>query len=122
MFSIFSEFVGDIIEIFMDDFTIYGDTFDVCLENLARILKRCVETNLVLNSEKCHFMVTHGIVLGHVVSQKGIEVDMSKIELIASLPYPATVREVRAFLGHAGFYRRFVKDFSKVAQPLSRLL
>ncbi|CAM8890151.1 unnamed protein product [Rhodiola kirilowii] len=120
--SIFSDMIGEFIEVFMDDFTIYGNTFDACLDNLNTVLARCVSMNLVLNYEKCHFMVTHGVVLGHVVSQEGIEVDKSKIDLIKTLPYPSTVRDIQSFLGHAGFYRRFIKDFSKKALPLSTLL
>ena len=100
----------------------YGNSFDNCLHNLELILTRCVDTNLVLNWEKCHFMVEQGIVLGHVVSSKGIEVDRAKIDVISALPYPTTVREVRSFLGHVGFYRRFIKDFSKIAGPLCNLL
>ncbi|XP_073138515.1 uncharacterized protein [Henckelia pumila] len=122
MFSIFSDFLEHILEVFMDDFTIYGDSFEDCLSNLALVLKRCVETNLVLNSEKCYFMVGQGIVLGHVVSSKGMEVDKSKIDIIQSLPYPVSVREVRSFLGHAGFYRRYILDFAKIASPMCKLL
>ncbi|CAM8904921.1 unnamed protein product [Rhodiola kirilowii] len=120
--SIFSDMIGEFIEVFMDDFTIYGDTFDACLSNLSTVLARCVSMNLVLNYEKCHFMVTHGIVLGHIISQEGMEVDKAKIDLIMTLPYPSTVRDIQSFLGHAGFYRRFIKDFSKKALPLSTLL
>ncbi|KAH9752794.1 hypothetical protein KPL71_014847 [Citrus sinensis] len=122
MMSIFSDYVENIIEVFMDEFTVYGDSFDKCLDNLTLVLKRCIDTNLVLNWEKCHFMVNQGIVLGHVISEKGIEVDKSKIDLIRSLPPPTSVRGVRSFLGHAGFYHRFIKDFSKIALPLCNLL
>ncbi|RDY02067.1 Retrovirus-related Pol polyprotein, partial [Mucuna pruriens] len=113
---------NDCMKVFMDDFTMYADSFEACLSNLSKVLKRCVDTNLMLNFEKCHFMVTEGIVLGHLVCNRGIEVDKSKIDIITSLPNPTSVREVHSFLGHAGFKRRFIKNFSKLALPLSELL
>jgi hypothetical protein len=66
MVAIFSEFIEEIVEVFMDNFSVYGKTFEDCLSNLAKVLTRCVEVYLVLNWEKCHFMVKQGIVLGHV--------------------------------------------------------
>ncbi|CAM8965116.1 unnamed protein product [Rhodiola kirilowii] len=110
------------MEVFMDDFSVYGSSFDSGLSNFADVLRRCVDTNLVLNWEKCHFMVQEGIVLGHMVSHRGIEVDRAKVEVIEKLPPPKDVKEIRSFLGHAGFYRRFIKDFSKTAKPLTDLL
>jgi len=106
----------------MDDFTVYGSSFDACLDSLDKILNRFIQSNLVLNFEKCHFMVEQGIVLGHIISSKGIKLDLAKISVISQLPYPSSMREVRSFLGHAGFYRHFIQDFSKKALPLSKLL
>jgi hypothetical protein len=89
---------------------------------LDKILVRCAEVDLVLNWEKCHFMVKQGIVLGHVISERGIEVDKAKVETVEQLPPPTDVKSLRSFLGHAGFYRRFIKDFSKITKPLTHLL
>ena len=122
MMAIFSDLIEDIMEVFMDDFSVYGTSFDACLSNLSRVLQRCEEVNLVLNWEKCHFMVNEGIVLGHLVSNRGIEVDRAKIEIIEKMPPPTSVKGIRSFLGHAGFYRRFIKDFSKISKPLTNLL
>ncbi|RDX69640.1 Retrovirus-related Pol polyprotein from transposon 17.6, partial [Mucuna pruriens] len=82
MTNIFSDLLQDCMEVFMDDFRVYANSFDACLENLSEVLRRYIDTNLVLNFEKCHFMVTEGIVLGHLVSNRGIEVDKSKIDII----------------------------------------
>ena len=106
----------------MDDVTVYGGSFKECLINLETVLHRCIEKNLVLNWEKFHFMVNQGIVLGHVISKKGIEVDKVKIEMIFKLPSPTNVKTLAQFLRHAGFYRRFIMDFSKIAKPFYKLL
>jgi len=121
MISIFSDMVGRFLEVFMDDFPVFGSTFEECLHHLSLVLVRCKEKNLVLSWEKCHFMVTRRIVLKHVISENGIEVDKAKVNLISNLPPPRTVKDIMSFLGHAGFYRRFIKDFNKISRPLCNL-
>ena len=96
--------VEQFLEIFMDDFSIYEDSFDQCLHHLELILQHCAEKNLTLNWENCHFMVRHGIVLGHKIFKNGIEVDRAKIKVIAKLLMPKCVKDIRFFLGHTGFY------------------
>ncbi|RVW42684.1 Retrovirus-related Pol polyprotein from transposon 17.6 [Vitis vinifera] len=115
MLSIFSDMVERIMEVFMDDITIYGGTFEECLVNLEAVLKRCIEKDLVLNWEKCHFMVRQGIVLGHIISEKGIEVDKAKVELIAKLPSPTTVKGDAKFV----WDERCQKSFDQLKQFLT---
>nr|GEX26382.1 reverse transcriptase domain-containing protein [Tanacetum cinerariifolium] len=93
MMAIFHDMIEKTMEVFMDDF-----------------------------SEKSHFMVKEGIILGYKISKNEIEVDKAKVEVIAKLHHPTTVKGIRSFLGHAGFYRRFIQDFSKIARPMNRLL
>ncbi|GJR87801.1 reverse transcriptase domain-containing protein [Tanacetum coccineum] len=122
MMAIFHDMIEKTMEVFMDDFSVFGDSFSTCLAHLEKMLKRCEDTNLSLNWEKSHFMVKEGIVLGHKISKSGLEVDRAKVEVIAKLPHPTSVKGVRSFLGHAGFYRRFIQDFSKIARPMTHLL
>ncbi|GJS95610.1 reverse transcriptase domain-containing protein [Tanacetum coccineum] len=95
MMAIFYDMIEETIEVFMDDFSVFGDSFSSCLSYLDKMLKRCEDTNLVLNWEKCHFMVKEGIVLGHKISKSGIEVDKAKVDIIAKLPHPTSVKGIR---------------------------
>nr|GFA25905.1 DNA-directed DNA polymerase [Tanacetum cinerariifolium] len=122
MLAIFHDMVENTMEDFMDDFLVFGNSFENCLSRLDKMLQRCEDTNLSLTWEKSHFMVKEGIVLGHKISKNGIEVDKAKIDVISKLPHPTTVKGIRSFLGPAGFYRRFIQDFSKISRPMTHLL
>lgn len=111
--SIFTEYIEDFMEVFMEYLSVYGSSFQPCLANLGKVLDRCEKKHLVLNWDKCHFMVKDDIVLGHKISDKGIEVDIAKIEVMMSLQPPTNVKGIRSFLGHAGFYRRFVHSLKQ---------
>ncbi|GKC98776.1 reverse transcriptase domain-containing protein [Tanacetum coccineum] len=93
MLAIFHDMIEESVEVFMDDFSVFGNSFDTCLNNLDKMLKRCKDAHLVLNWEKYHFMVKEGIVLGHKVSSAGLEVDKAKIDVISKLPPPTNIKE-----------------------------
>ncbi|GJX91076.1 reverse transcriptase domain-containing protein [Tanacetum coccineum] len=122
MMAIFYDMIEKTMEVLMDDFSVFGNSFENCLSRVDKMLQRCEDTNLCLNWEKSHFMVKEGIVLGHKISKKGIDVDKAKVDVIAKSPHPTIVKGVRSFLGHVGFYRRFIKGFSKISRPMTHLL
>ena len=88
--GIFSKMVNDCMEIFMDDFSPYGSSFDEALENMEKVLKRCEQTHLSLGTKKCHMMMSEGIVIGNFVSASGIQVDPAKVKVILNIPIPRT--------------------------------
>ncbi|GJV22007.1 DNA-directed DNA polymerase [Tanacetum coccineum] len=98
MVAIFHDMIEKTMEVFMDDFSVFGDSFSSCLSHLDMMLKRCEDTNLVLNWEKCHFMVKEDIVLGHKISKNDIELDRAKVDIISKLPPLTTVKGIRSFL------------------------
>jgi hypothetical protein len=109
-------------KVFMGDFSVYDKTFEDCSANLDKVLKQCQMADLVLNWEKCHLMVREGIILGYKILEKGIKVDRVKIEVIEQLPPPTNVKGIHSFMGHAGFYRRFIQNFSQISRPLVHIL
>nr|GEZ17394.1 DNA-directed DNA polymerase [Tanacetum cinerariifolium] len=105
MMEIFHDMIKKTMEVFMDDFSVFRNSFHSCLSHLEKMLKSCEDTNLCLNWEKSHFMVKEGIVLGHKFSKEGIKVDKAKVDVITKLPHPTTVKGIQSFLGRAGFYQ-----------------
>ncbi|GJY98307.1 hypothetical protein Tco_0515217 [Tanacetum coccineum] len=93
MLAIFHDMIEESVEVFMDDFSVFGNSFDKCLNNLDKMLQRCKDVHLVLNWEKCHFIVNEGIMLGHKVSSAGLEVDKAKIDVIPKLPPSTNIKE-----------------------------
>nr|GEV18222.1 reverse transcriptase domain-containing protein [Tanacetum cinerariifolium] len=117
MIAIFHDMIEKTMEVFMDDFLVFRDSFSLCLNNLDKMLKHYEDTNLVLNWEKCHFMCREGIVLGHKISKFGIKVDRAKVDVIAKFPHPTTVKGVRSFLGHAGYENLAADHLSRLENP-----
>nr|GEY13003.1 reverse transcriptase domain-containing protein [Tanacetum cinerariifolium] len=109
MVAIFHDMVEKTMEVFMDDFLVFGNSFENCLSHLDKMLQRCEDTNLCLNWEKSHFMVKEGIVLDHKISKNVIEVDRAKVDVIAKLPHPMTVKEFANY--HEGNF--IVKEKTK---------
>nr|GEY52637.1 reverse transcriptase domain-containing protein [Tanacetum cinerariifolium] len=114
--AIFHDMIEKTIEVFMDNFLVFRNSFQSYLFHLKRMLKRCEDTNLCLNWEKSHFMVKKGIVLGHKISKEWTEVDKTKVDVITKLPHPTNVKGIRSFLGHAGFYRSLSNTQKKVTE------
>ncbi|GMP59602.1 hypothetical protein CsSME_00022824 [Camellia sinensis var. sinensis] len=118
---IFKPYLDDFIVVFIDDILIYSKSVKEHEHHLRLVLQTLREQKLYVKLSKCEFLLDHVMFLGHVVCKDGISVDPQKIEAVVNWPRPTNVTEVRSFLGLAGYYRRFVKDFSKIALPLTQL-
>ena len=125
----FQRFINDTLAPFLDQFTsaylddilIYSDTMEDHMQHVRRVLERLTEAGLHLKPEKCEFHKTEVKYLGLIIGTDGIKMDPSKVETVKNWPTPQNVRDVRSFLGFANFYRRFIKGYSKVTEPLTRL-
>ncbi|CAM6094008.1 unnamed protein product [Calypogeia fissa] len=121
MMNVFHDYLRKYLEIFIDDFAIFGK-----VEDHARYLRltfqRCREVGLCLHPGKCFFGVNKGVLLGHKISKQGIEVDQEKVAVWLAISFPNTLKEVRAFLGCVSYYRQFIKDYAKLALPLTEML
>ena len=107
--------------VYLDDIIVLGKSFDEHLDNLTRVLERLRNSNLKLSTTKCCLCQTDVTYLGYVVTRNGIEPDPKKIEAVWSWPVPLNVQELHSFLGLCSYYRRFVRDFAKMAKPLHSL-
>jgi hypothetical protein len=121
MNEVLRAFIGKFMVVYFDDILIYSKSYDAHLEHLRAIFNILRDARLFGNLEKCTFWTDRVSFLGYVVTLQGIEVDEAKIVAITSWPLPTKVTQVRSFLGHAGFYRCFVRDFSTIASPLHGL-
>ena len=119
--DIFQDFLRHFLEVFIDDFVVFSKRRDH-LEFLKKTFERCRETNLKLHPGKCFLGMESGILLGHVVSKNGLEVDLDKVKAILALTAPKNVWEIRGFLGCVGYYRRFIENYARKALPLMELL
>ena len=117
----FWEYIHKFLEVYMDDWTVYS-----FLKNHATLLlimfDRCRQLQISLNLKKCIFAVPFGTLLGHVVCKQGVCVDTAKVAVITHMEAPETVKQLRALLGHTGYYRRFIRNYAKITAPLEKLL
>jgi transposase InsO family protein len=121
MTEAFQEYLRKFMEIFLDDFAVFG-TMEQHADYLQKCFDKCMEFGISINAAKSAFLVPFGKLVGHIVSERGIATDPDKVTIIASLPIPTTVSEVKGFLGHTGYYRRFIHGYATIAMPLTELL
>ena len=117
----FKDFLDKFVIVFIDDILFYSKSKEEHAQHLQLVLQRLKDKQLYAKFKKCEFWLDKVVFLGHIVSHKGIMVDPAKVEAVSQWKQPRNVFEVRSFLGLAGYYRRFVEGFSKIALPLTLL-
>ena len=122
MNRVFKPYLDKFVAVFIDDILIYSKSHGEHGEHLRIVLQTLRTHQLYAKLSKCEFWLNSVSFLGHVISKEGVQVDPKKVEAVSSWPRPTNVTEIRSFLGMAGYYRRFVKDFSRISAPLTRLI
>jgi hypothetical protein len=122
MNKVFMEYLDRFIVVFIDDILIYSKNDSDHEEHLRMVLQKLRDNQLYAKFSKCEFWLDEVPFLGHIISKGGISVDPAKVTAIVGWKIPKTVKEVRSFMGLAGYYQRFIKGFSKIAKPMTSLL
>lgn len=122
MWRLLGDYIGKICHVFLDDVAIISPTFDQHLRDIATVFKRLQEGGFTLAAEKCYFGMQHCNYLGHTLMTTGVAVDKGKVQALADMPRPKGIRQLRAYLGLASYYRRHVPGFAEMAAPLIKLL
>ena len=122
MDKILRPFINKFVVVYLDDITIYSKIFEEHCNHLQAVFNKLQEANLKLNIEKCFFFLNELKFLGHIIGKDGIKPDDEKIEKVKNFPIPTNIRQIRGFLGLASYYRKFIKEFSRIAKPLNLLL
>ena len=110
----FKEYLRDFLKVFMDDLCVHS-SWNEHLACLRKVFDKYRLYRISLNPLKCQFLVRHGVILGHIVSENGISTDEGKVKLVLDLPPPQNLKGVWQFMGHVGYYQRFIKDYAKLA-------
>ena len=122
MNKVFMEYLDKFVVVFIDDILVYSKNEEEHEQHLCKVMEKLREQKLYAKFSKCEFWLKEVGFLGHVVSGKGVAVDPSKVEAVTEWKAPTSVPEIRSFLGLAGYYRRFIENFSKIAKPMTELL
>ena len=121
MNKIFTPYLDQFVVVFIDDILIYSPSEEAHEQQLRTVLQMLRDNQLYGKASKCEFWLSEVKFLGHVISEKGVSVDPTKVEAVMNWKQPKSISEIRSFLGLAGYYRRFIQDFSKLAKPMTHL-
>jgi hypothetical protein len=122
MNNVFMEYLDRFVVVFIDDILVFSKTMEEHEEHLRLVLEKLRSNQLYAKFSKCEFWLTEVPFLGHIISARGVSVDPGKVKDVLNWMPPTTISEIWSFIGLAGYYRRFIKDLSKIAKPMTKLL